>query len=254
MRSPNVGRRVVRHLLTGVPVVLVLAVLSAAAVVGIVHRPPAPLTSDDVAAAGLGASEPPAPSPPRPTATDLDQPPAELVGAGTYATATVLPNGDIAVVEWVRTPRPSGSLTLSLPLGSPPGGAAREVAVVTADGSADGPTTVTSSGTYLPARASTLFAASYLLKGAARISPSSQTRALIRPVALDLKTSGRTGDGSRGPRLLRIEAGEVLALACAIPGSEETLTPCGVSGDEGWSVELGPDDWSTLVAAQVELE
>lgn len=238
------------RLLEGVPVVLVLTVLSAAAVVGIV-RPP----SFDLAATGTapdrsvtGASDPASS-----TEIDVDLPPSELPIVGSYARATVRPDGDVEVVEWVRTARRTGSLTVRLPAGAPETTTATEVVVLTGDGTADGPSQVTSSASYLPAKSAKVFVLRYVLSGVARISPSSPTRALVRPITLATRTSGANGDAARGPRLLTVESSTVLALACSIPGNDIDLTPCGSQTDGEWRVELEPGRWSTLVAAQVEL-
>ncbi len=61
------------------------------------------------------------------------------------------------------------------------------------------------------------------------------------------------GSSASGPWVLSISSGTVLAIACAIEGSENNLTPCGEPVDDSWEVEQEASSWSTLVAVQVEL-
>lgn len=256
-RSPR--RLGLRHLLVGVPILAVLAVLSSAAVVGLVQGPDADLAAvgASVEPAAPGPGEPsaaPSSSSPGPSVT-IDDLPDALPDIGAYATSTVRSDGVVEVVEWLRTSEPTTSLTLSLPLGSPSSSTANDVVVTSADEPASGPDQVTSSGSYLVSKPATLFVARYLLDGATRVSPSSPIRALVRPIALNIASDGPEGDTGIGPRLIDIGAGTVLALACAIRGKASDLEPCGApAGDDRWQVTLDASVWSTLVAAQVDLE
>lgn len=252
MKPVDASRLNLRHLLVVLPVVAVWAVLSTAAVVGLVSEPSngfAVADSSAEPAAGGAASD-------SSEALSLrsNQLPSDLPEVGTYARASVLPDGDVAVVEWVRTAVATTSLTLSLPPGSPTASAANDVVVMSADGPATGPAQVTSSGSYVVTRPTTVFVSRYLLSGVARLSPTSQTRALVQPVALSLSAGPSGGEPVGGPRLLSVESGSVLALACSVPGEETVLTPCGAPHEEGWQVELDSTRWSALVAAQVDLE
>ncbi|MDO9458373.1 hypothetical protein [Nocardioides sp.] len=232
-----------RPLLSGVPVIAVVAMLSAAAVWALVHR--AELVTLDQSAASVSADGP--------EAFGVDRLPSQLPDVGAFARATVRPDGDVVVDQWVRTARPVTRVTLKLPLGSPASGTAEEIEVTSADGAATGPSEVMSTGSYLVARPTTVFRARYVLSGVTEVSPSSSTRALVRSVALSVEATGRGRATGAGPRLISVESASVLALACSVPGDESTLTPCGEPDDAGWRVELGSARRSDLVAAQVEL-
>lgn len=252
-----------RHLLVGVPVVAVSAVLSAAAVVALVHQSSADLAAVDAPVdASVGTRvDPSAPATsgaPAPASSELPslvggKLPIELPEVGTYARATVRPDGAVVVLEWVRTVPATTSVTLSLPLGAPEDGAASEVVVMSADGPATGPAEITSSSSYVVAAPSTLFVARYVLTGVARLSPMSETRALVQPVALSLTAGPSGGEPVGGPRRLSVESASVLTLACSVPGEATALTPCGAPDGDEWQVELDSTRWSALVAAQVEL-
>lgn len=264
MTSVSSQRPSLRRLVVAVPVVAVLAMLSTAAVVSLVDGPGTDLAAVDapVEPGGTPGGGPgPETSAPPATPTTPDQAalievlPDALPDAGAYATSTVRPDGVVEVVEYLRTSEPTTSLTLSLPLGSPSSSTADGVVVASTEGRASGPSQVTSSGSYLVGTPATVFVASYLLDGATRVSPSSQNRALVRPVVLTMASDGPEGNGGIGPRLIDIGSGTVLALACAIRGRASDLEPCGAPvGDDGWRVTLDATRWSTLVAAQVDLE
>lgn len=249
MRPELAVRPRLRRALRGLPVVAVGAALSAAAVVGLVRGP----SPDAVATLDSSTfdSRPPASSSPPPL--DPGQPPDDLPDIGTYGQATVGPDGAVTVTEWVRTAVPTTTVTLSLPSGSPTSGSANEVAVTSAEGTAAGPAELVSSGSYDFAQPSTVFVAHYVLEGVTRISPMSPTRALVQPVALVLAVGPSGGEAVGGPRVLSVEAGTVLALACSAPEDKTVLTPCGAPHDEGWQVELDSRGWSDLVVAQVDL-
>lgn len=246
-----------RHLLVGVPVVAVWAVLSAAAVFALVQEPAADFTPVDSSAETESGGLVPGPSEPSDPSGLLSlseaELPTELPEIGTYARAVVRPDGAVDVVEWVRTATATTTLTLSLPSGSPASGAAREVVLMNAGGPASGPSEMTSAASYDFAQPATVFVARYVLTGVARLSPMSETRALVQPVALSLTAGSSGGEPVGGPRLLSVEASDVLALACTDPVEESALTPCGAPNEEGWEVELDSTRWSDLVAAQVDL-
>jgi hypothetical protein len=178
------------------------------------------------------------------------QAPAQVGPDSSYTVLTVTDAGELRVEQWIRSTVAVSGLTVATPRGPllVPGAVLATDLQVVADGAeVQGPEQlVNDSATYSFAGAR-LIRLSYRLSGVLELSSTASARALARATSLDLSYqpgSRRSVIAFRGARLL--------ALACDADGNANPPIPCGVRGEDGWTVDV-PDLQSYRVMAQIDL-
>lgn len=167
-------------------------------------------------------------------------PPPQAPPVGTYVRANVLPDGTVAVHEWVTSASVLDRVVLAPRVQD--GAAVRATDVrmaadlftVTEGG------TVGERGRMFPLHAPAYrLHLSYVLRG----QVAAGTRGgqdLVLPTALDVRFADRSGTAR-----VDVVGGDVVSVACA-SGPDAASRPCGEATDEGWTVEQGdPDAWVT---------
>jgi hypothetical protein len=183
--------------------------------------------------------------------SSLLRPPAQLPRAGSYVDSRILANGEIRIEHWVRSRTPIREIELVVPHGDGPGGAPRATDVNVAGEvfEASDRTAVGSSAAFKLNYPSRIVRLRYTLVGAVVRSPSAPGRALARFTSADLVYAAEDG----GPRMVLIQAPEVLNVACRAPSQGAAPKPCGSQVGTSWQVELSGADRYDEVSAQVNL-
>ena len=172
-------------------------------------------------------------------------PPPQAPPVGTYVRANVLPDGTVAVHEWVTSASVLDRVVLAPRLQD-------GVAVEATDlRMAADLFTVTEGGTVgARARMFVLHAPayrlhiSYVLRGAVAAGARGGQE-LELPTALDVRYAARSG-----PERVDVVGADVVSVACAT-GPGAASQPCGNAIDGGWTVEQGDPD--AQVTARVRL-
>lgn len=172
-------------------------------------------------------------------------PPRLLARRESYVETKVLPNGEVAVRQWIRAGEPIDQLSLALPSIAGMADLAATDVQVTAEGQpVDGPASISGRRVTYSFDPTVNLQVSYLLSGAVKRSSSAAGRALAMATTLDVTYAPRAEQETRVVR-----APEVLSLACS-SSPQEPPVPCGADyGDGQWRVELTGADVVDRVTA-----
>jgi hypothetical protein len=167
-------------------------------------------------------------------------PPPQAPPVGTYVRANVLPDGTVAVHEWVTSASVLDRVVLAprvqdgVAVRATDLRMAADLFTVTEGG------TVGERGRMFPLHAPAYrLHLSYVLRGPVAAGAREGTD-LVLPTALDVRFADRSGTAR-----VDVVGSDVVSVACA-SGPDAASRPCGEATDEGWTVEQGdPDAWVT---------
>jgi hypothetical protein len=201
--------------------------------------------------------DPAAPGSTAPTTPPTDRgvrqprPPVALAADATYTQVRVLPTGELAVRQWIRSSSPISDLHLAEPVGDllPAGTVqASDLRIVAGAQAAGAVTEVGTSPVAVSFPPTTEVFVSYVLSGMLERSDSEEGRALARVTQLDLSyqpEATRTTIAFLGP--------EVLSLACSPLFGNVAPSACGAKQGGKWLVELPGAQSTYRVMAQLDL-
>jgi hypothetical protein len=199
----------------------------------------------------MGAGDDPGSSTPEP-GERTPRPPVAVAAGTSYVESRVTGSGDLRVRHWIRTRADLFGLELVAPRASggvPTSARARDVRVVVDGSVVDGPESVGTTTVFFTFAGTRRVFVSYRLEGAVTESPSEPGRGLARVTSLSVTYTPRPTSSTR-----RVVGADVLAMACAAPGSDAAAVPvpCGAPKGKGWEVELSGPDVDNRVAAQFD--
>lgn len=240
------------RLMVFVAAALIITILSVAgAWVWLLTRGSQPTSTANrgsVVALGGGAEGSPAPEPTTPDRAP--SPPVPLPADASYTGLTVLPGGDLAVQQWIRSDDDVSQIRVAAPPGTPAASAVSATDLEVYAGGAPvgrtGHVIAPESFTFAGARSVYL---RYTLSGALEHSDSEEGRALARVTSLDLAYAA-----TRGSMTIEFTNAEVLSLACVPTTTAGPPEPCGLERGSTWQVEAPQPDAGYRVMAQLDLD
>lgn len=167
-------------------------------------------------------------------------PPAQAPPVGTYVRANVLPDGTVAVHEWVTSASVLDRVVLAPRLQDGVAVEATDLRMAADLFTVTEGGTVGERGRMFPLHAPAYrLHLSYVLRGAVAAGERGG-QDLVLPTALDVRFADRSG-----PARVDVVGADVVSVACA-SGPDAASRPCGDATDDGWTVEQeDPDAWVT---------